>query len=167
MIVACNRETLSQIKNPRFAAYAEMYVKIYEGFMSQVEQLGLELEPEDDYPKVQALLEQIQRKGALFRNDDKSIYLNEISPACVACQTGVGSATRFVSLQCHRTCFYCFNPNQEDYEFFQTHHRNVTDELRQVHTAGQKIRHLALTGGEPLLHKREAAEFLAMQVITS
>lgn len=161
MIVACNRQTLAQIKNPRLSEYAEMYVKIYEGFMSQVEQLGLEVDAEDDDPQVQELLEQIQRKGAVFRNDDKSIYLNEISPACVACQTGVGSATFFVSLQCHRTCFYCFNPNQEDYEFFQTHHRNVTDELRQVHTAGQKIKHLALTGGEPLLHKREAAEFFS------
>lgn len=161
MIVTVNRETLSQIKNSRLAAYASMYVQIYEDFMRQVAQMGLEIEPESDRPQVVALQEKIRQKGAAFRNDDKSIYLNQISPACVGCQTGVGSATFFVSLRCHRECFYCFNPNQEDYDFFQTHQRNVTDELKQVHAAGQKIKHLALTGGEPLLHKREAAEFFS------
>ena len=161
MIITVNRETLSQIKNPRFAAYASMYVQIYENFMRQIEQMGLEVEPESDRPQVQALLEHIRSKGAVFRNDDKSIFLNEISPACVACQTGIGSATFFVSLQCHRNCFYCFNPNQQDYDYFQTHQRNVTDELRHVHAAGQRIKHLALTGGEPLLHKHEAAEFFS------
>ena len=159
MIIAVNRETLSQIKNPTLAAYAEMYVTIYENFMRQVEELGLDIEPESDRPQVQARMEQIRRKGGIFRNDDKSIYLNEISPACVACQTGIGSATFFVSLRCHRDCFYCFNPNQEDYDYFQTHQRNVTEELKQVHDAGQRIKHLALTGGEPLLHKSEAVEF--------
>jgi pyruvate formate-lyase activating enzyme-like uncharacterized protein len=159
MIVAVNRKTLSQIRNRRLAAYAEMYVTIYENFMRQVEQIGLEFEPESDRPQVQALMEQIRRKGGGFRNDDKSVYLNEISPACVACQTGVGSATFFVSLRCHRDCFYCFNPNQQDFEFFQSHQRSVTEELKQVHAAGQKIAHLALTGGEPLLHKQEAADF--------
>ncbi len=159
MIVAVNRDTLSQIKNPTFAAYASMYVNIYDNFMGQVEQMGLELEPISDRPQVLAQMERIRQKGAQFRNDEKSIYLNEISPACVACQTGVGSATFFVSLRCHRDCYYCFNPNQEDYDFFQTHQRDVTDELKQVHAAGQKIKHLALTGGEPLLHKQEAADF--------
>ncbi len=159
MIVAVNRDTSSEIKNPTFAAYASMYLKIYENFMRQIEQMGLEVERESDRPQVQARLEEIRRKGAKFRNDEKSIYLNQISPACVACQTGVGSATFFISLQCHRNCFYCFNPNQEDYDYFQTHRRNVTDELKQIHDAGQKIKHLALTGGEPLLHKGEAVEF--------
>lgn len=159
MIVAINRETLAQIENPVFAAYASLYVNIYENFMRQIAQLGLEIEPASDRPQVQAQLERLRQKGAIFRNDEKSIYLNEISPACVACQTGVGSATFFVSLRCHRDCYYCFNPNQQDYEFFQSHERDVTEELRQIHAAGQKIKHLALTGGEPLLHKQEAADF--------
>lgn len=159
MITPVNRQTLSAIRNPAFAAYASMYVDIYESFMRQIEQLGLEIEPVSDRPQVQALMEQIRQKGAIWRNDDKSVYLNEISPACVACQTGVGSATFFISLKCHRDCYYCFNPNQEDYEFFQTHQRDVTEELRQVHTAGQKVRQLALTGGEPLVHKRETFDF--------
>ena len=60
--------------------------------------------------------EHLRALGATFRNDDKSIVVNRISPACEACQLGVGSATFFISLRCHRSCFYCFNPNQEDYE---------------------------------------------------
>ncbi len=159
MIVAVNRENLSQIKNPSFAAYAAIYVSIYDNFMHQIDQLGLEVEPESDCAEVLALTSEIRRKGAIFRNDGKSVYLNEISPACVACQTGVGSATFFISLRCHRDCFYCFNPNQEDYDYYRSHQRNVTQELAQVHDAGQKIKHLALTGGEPLLHKQEAVEF--------
>lgn len=159
MIRAVNQETLAEIKNPAFAAYALMYVNIYKNFMGQIEQLGLEVEPADDRPQVQALMERLRQTGATFRNEAKSIYLNQISPACVACQTGVGSATFFISLQCHRDCFYCFNPNQEDYDFFQTHQRDVTAELKQVHDAGQKIKQLALTGGEPLLHKQETTDF--------
>lgn len=159
MIIAVNRETLSQIRNPAFAAYASMYVEIYEGFMRQIEQLGVEVEPASDRPQVLARMEQIRRKGAKFRNDDKSIYLNQISPACVACQTGVGSATFFVSLQCHRDCFYCFNPNQQNYDYFQAYQRDLVAELKQVHDAGQKIKQLALTGGEPLVHKPETFDF--------
>jgi pyruvate formate-lyase activating enzyme-like uncharacterized protein len=159
MIVAINRDTLSQIKNPTFAAYASIYVTIYEGFMRQIEQFGLDVEPVSDRPQVLALLETLRQKGARFRNDGKSIYLNQLSPACVACQTGVGSATFFISLQCHRDCFYCFNPNQENYEYFRRNQRNLIGELQQIQAAGQQIKHLALTGGEPLLHKREAVEF--------
>lgn len=161
MITAISRDTLGTIKNPAFANYAGMYVNIYDNFMAQIAQLGLELEAEDDRAQVQERMARIREKGGIFRNDDKSIYLNEISPACVACQTGVGSATFFISLQCHRDCYYCFNPNQEDFDHFQTHSRDVTAELKQVYDAGQKIKHLALTGGEPLLHKRQAVEFFS------
>ena len=159
MIVAINHDTLTEIKNPSLATYAAIYVNIYENFIRQIEQLGLDVEADNNQAQVQAQLEQLRLKGAHFRNDNKSIYLNAISPACVACQTGVGSATFFISLKCHRDCFYCFNPNQQDYDYFRTHQRSVTDELRQIHQAGQKIKHLALTGGEPLLHKQEAVEF--------
>lgn len=159
MITAISRDTLRDIKNPRLSAYAEMYVRIYEQFMTQIAQMGLDLEPESDRAEVVARIERLREKGVGIRNDDKSVYINEISPACIACRTGVGSATFFISLQCHRDCYYCFNPNQEDFEHFETHKRNVTQELKQVHTSGQKVRHLALTGGEPLLHKRETVEF--------
>jgi len=159
MITQIDQATLSAIKNPGLAAYARMYVTIYENFIHQIEQFGLALETDDDRAQIQALKERIKRKGARFRNDSKSIYLNQISPACVACQTGVGSATFFVSLQCHRDCFYCFNPNQEDYDYFRANRRDLIGEMAQLEATGAQIKHLALTGGEPLLHKPEAVAF--------
>ena len=159
MIIDINRDTIAEIKNPALAAYADIYVGIYEQFMAQFEGSGIEIDPACYQQQVDDKMATLRQKGAIFRNQDKSIYVNRISPACVACQTGVGSATFFVSLQCHRDCYYCFNPNQEHYDHFTHHQRDLVAELAQVKAAGQKIKHLALTGGEPLLHKAEAVAF--------
>jgi pyruvate formate-lyase activating enzyme-like uncharacterized protein len=73
----------------------------------------------------------------------------------------VTSSTFFVSLKCHRDCFYCFNPNQEEYEYYREHTRDVVGELDALHKSNPAIRHLALTGGEPLLFKDETYRFFA------
>ncbi len=52
-----------------------------------------------------------------------------------------------------------FNPNQENYDHFQTHQRDLVQELEEVHAQGLAVEHLALTGGEPLLHKDQAVRF--------
>lgn len=159
MIVELNEVTLKQVKNPALAAYAQRYQDIYDNFMRQVAATGIEIVAEDDGPHNAALTAQVARKGATLRNVDRSIYLNRISPACVACQKGVGSATFFISLQCHRDCYYCFNPNQVEYDTFTTHQRDLVQELQQVRENGYRMDYLALTGGEPLLHKQEAVDF--------
>ncbi|MFO7537967.1 MAG: radical SAM protein [Chloroflexota bacterium] len=159
MIIDINEQTVNEIKNPAFASYAHIYVRIYEQFMDQFKGTGVEIDPACYEQQLTEKMARLRQKGAIFRNQDKSIYVNQISPACVACQTGVGSATFFVSLKCHRDCYYCFNPNQENYDYFNQHKRNVIGELARAQAAGQKIKHLALTGGEPLLHKQEAVEF--------
>jgi uncharacterized protein len=82
-----------------------------------------------------------------------------ISPSCEACQIGVTSSTFFVSLKCHRDCFYCFNPNQEDYEYYREHTRDTLRELDALYQSNPAIKHLALTGGEPLLFKEETYRF--------
>ena len=71
----------------------------------------------------------------------------------------MGSLTFSVSLKCHRQCFFCFNPNQEDYEYQREHKRDVVGELDALLASGQKLEHLALTGGEPLLDKEETLNF--------
>jgi pyruvate formate-lyase activating enzyme-like uncharacterized protein len=93
------------------------------------------------------------------RNDGKSIYVNRISPACQACQTGVGSQTFSLSLKCHRHCFFCFNPNQEHFEHQLRHMRDTVAELDALRATEPRFQHLALTGGEPLLHKKETVRF--------
>lgn len=159
MIIDVNAETLSRIKNPSLASYASIYTRIYEDFIEQIRHLGIEIDPHSYRHETAEAIKRLKAKGATLRNDDKSIVVNRLSPACIACQKGVGSATFFISLKCHRSCFYCFNPNQENYDFFCQHKRNLPEELEELHFQGQQVSHLALTGGEPLLFKEDAVDF--------
>jgi uncharacterized protein len=159
VIADIDRQALAGIRNPALRAHAARYLDIYDDFMRQVEDTGIEIAAEDDAPLATERLERLRQLGAALRNDSKSVLANAISPACVACQQGIGSATFFISLKCHRTCFYCFNPNQEGYQHFAGHQRNLPAELEQLKRSGQRINYLALTGGEPLLHKAESVSF--------
>jgi uncharacterized protein len=159
MIIDIDHDTLTTIKNDVLRNYAKQYVDIYDDFRMQIASFGVELETQDNRPQIAERLERLRKKGAHLRNDNKSVYINTISPSCVACQTGAGSATYFISLRCHRNCFYCFNPNQENYEHFSAEKRDVSDELRNAAAQHVRMRHLALTGGEPLLFKERALDF--------
>lgn len=159
MIIPITAETHGQIRNPVFAEYAAMYLGIYEQYMEQVLGTGIEIDPQDYADEVAQRRERLQKKGAHVRNGGRSIYINAISPACVACKKGVGSATFFISLRCHRDCYYCFNPNQMDYEFHTSHTRDLVQELDEIAAQGQQVNCLALTGGEPLLYKEQTVEF--------
>ncbi len=159
MITQVTTTTLKTIKNPTLAAYAERYLQIAQNYAEQIHQTGIDMAPLSSGSEIEERNEHLRALGATFRNDGKSIVVNRISPACEACQLGVGSATFFISLRCHRSCFYCFNPNQEDYSRFREEVRNPAAELEQMHAAHQKVHTLALTGGEPLLYKEQAFEF--------
>ena len=95
-----------------------------------------------------------------MENARSSLWLNWISPACLACRKAVGTQTFLTSTQCPKKCFFCFNPNQENYAYYQTHVRNIAADLEAEHAHGVRLQHLAVTGGEPLLHKRELFAFL-------
>jgi pyruvate formate-lyase activating enzyme-like uncharacterized protein len=159
MIIDVNEATLASIQNPALRSYAEQYVRIYQNFIQQIRQMGMEVEETDDYQQIRERIAALGSRGATVRNEGKSVYVNRISPGCQACQTGVGSLTFFVSLRCHRNCFFCFNPNQERYEYHREHTRDTVAELDALHASGQRFQHLALTGGEPLLHKEETVRF--------
>jgi pyruvate formate-lyase activating enzyme-like uncharacterized protein len=159
MKIEVNEKNLATIYNPVFRSYAEQYIKINQKFLEHTRLSGLEIDSSNDDKIFIARVEALRKKGAVVRNDSKSIYTNRISSACLACQTGVGSTTFFISLKCHRDCFFCFNPNQEGYEYFRDHPRDVEAELESLRASGGKVNHLALTGGEPLLHKEEAIRF--------
>lgn len=166
MIVEINSRNLSQIKNPEFNQYAQIYSRVYNHFIEQIKQTGIDLDEnlEDETTKK---LERLRQKQATFRNSEKSIVNNWISSACEACQKGVGTVTMYVSLMCHRNCYFCFNPNQEDYEHFSHNKRDLVTELSQQIKQGPKLAHLALTGGEPLLHKKEMLDFFRLAKETS
>ncbi|MHB8777165.1 MAG: radical SAM protein [Anaerolineales bacterium] len=159
MILDVTKSALPEIKNSTLREYTNIYVQIYQDFMEQVRGMGLEIEAQDTTAIVAQKIAELRKKGALVRNNDKSIYVNRISPSCVACQTGVGSVTFFISLKCHRDCFYCFNPNQENYAYYREHTRDVIAELDELQRTNPRMGHIALTGGEPLLYKDETCRF--------
>ncbi len=159
MIVELTPENIGQVKNQRLAAYAAIYQNIEREFWANVRELGLQVDAYDDCAEVASKIANVVSKGAARRNDDKSIVVNHISPSCAACQTGLGTATFFISLKCHRNCFFCFNPNQENYAEFQTQKRDCVRELEEIFQSGARLEHIALTGGEPLLHRDETIEF--------
>ncbi len=159
MITDVDESTLASIRNPALRAHAAQYVEIYKDFRQQVAQMGLQFAAQDTSEQIRSRIRDLGKRGAVVRNDGKSVYTNRISPSCVACQTSVGSHTFFISLKCHRDCFFCFNPNQEEYQHNREHLRDVSAELDALHKSGQRVQHLALTGGEPLLHKPEAVAF--------
>jgi pyruvate formate-lyase activating enzyme-like uncharacterized protein len=159
MIIDVNEATLDSIQNPALRAYAEEYVKFYQDFMRQVRQMGMEVEESDQNRYICQRIAALGQKGAVIRNDSRSVYVNRLSPACQACQTGVGSLTLSTSLKCHRHCFFCFNPNEKSYEYWREHKHDTLAELDNLHARGQRLQHLALTGGEPLLYKKETVQF--------
>ena len=152
------------ITNKELLHYASIYQNIAHETTASLEQFGLPLSnitstKENYFQKVKSLKD----KGALIRNNQKSIVSNNrISTACEACQTGKGSYTSFISTKCHRDCYFCFNKNQDDYHFYLQNQRKTNDELIHLVKSGIKITHLALTGGEPLLHPKETIEFFSL-----
>ena len=158
-IIHITQDTVGQVKNPRLAAYASIYLNIYDRFMEDMHSTGIEIDQEDHAVEAAERRERLARQGAVVRNDSKSVYVNAISPACEACRLGVGTATFFISLQCHRNCFYCFNPNQEDYDQFAQGKKDPIQELQHFRAADMQLNHVALTGGEPLLFKQDTVAF--------
>jgi len=151
-------DMLKNIKNPDMQNYVRIYREIYANYLDRIQDYGLEL---DQCRKTEQAvpLAKLRQRAVIFRNAGKSLYLNWLSPACEACRKGTGSLTFYLSLMCHRKCYYCFNPNQEDYDYFQQHKRDCQAELAQIAKSGQKISYIGLTGGEPLLHRQETVDF--------
>lgn len=165
MVESTTGRKLFGVKNPAFRAYARMYSDIELDFMNAIRSYGLDFASESaDVTRgdLAARVDALGERGVRVENDRKSICLNDISPACVTCRKGVGTETFLTSTQCPRNCFFCFNPNQDQYEYYLSHEHDVVAELRERHDAGIKYRDLALTGGEPLLHPDLTVSFFEL-----
>ena len=144
-----------RITNPVFRDYVQRYEQIRRQTDQAIEALGIPFanDSRSTEPKLSGT-------GAVVsRNQDKSHYLNWISPACVACQTGENSHTSFISFKCHKSCYFCFNQNQENFAEFQVRNHDPEMALKKELDRGKTFDHIALTGGEPLLHPRQTASF--------
>lgn len=163
MICAIREDNLMSIRNVHLREYAGRYVDIQNQFYKQVESFGLPFDRDGASARERetaSLMAQLTSLGVIdFYNNYESICMGKKSSACQACAKGIGTATLFISFQCHRNCYFCFNPNQDNYETYKTCKNDWRRELQQIAASGEKIAHLALTGGEPLLHEEDTVEF--------
>ena len=161
MLQEITRDSLAEIRNPLFREYAEMYLDIYDNFIEQVEAFGVPFRRGgDDAKETAALLSELKAMPEITaRCEDASLVYRCISGACEVCKEGLGTITCHISFRCHRQCFFCFNPNQENFEEHRSAENDWRRELEEIHANGGLLTHIALTGGEPLLHREEAVAF--------
>ena len=140
----------------------DLYGAIEEEHMAALRETGIAFAPRDeDRREREELLAELRGLGARVRNGGASVVLGPMSVACVACTGPCVSRSFALTNNCHRDCFFCFNPNQEDFAYWCEHPfpwRRQLDDLAAEPVAPVCI---ALTGGEPLLMANEAVAFFA------
>ncbi|MET4890575.1 radical SAM protein [Morganella morganii] len=160
MIYPLTEQTPVLQHNAALQRYVRRYADIEKQTQQAIAQYGLPFEaPHRRRAETDALRREVKALGAVFANNGKSIHSRWLSSACVQCRTGEGSYTTFLSLKCHRDCYFCFNPNQENYDGFQHEMRDAIGEVNAIAEEAYPLTHIALTGGEPLLFRQESIRF--------
>lgn len=162
MIQRLTEDDLSSVDNEVLREYARRYLYIEQDFFENLEEFGLPFAEEKTAGEggcVSSIAEAVS--GVRLCNDGKSAVLNWRSSACDVCQKGIGTETFVLTLQCPHRCFFCFNPNQEDYDGRRPEVRDVCGQLEERAARGVVYAHLALTGGEPLIYPEETTGFVA------
>ncbi len=150
-------ELLAQ--RPNLTAWLSEYESIQAEYAAALRAHGIDLDEKGRaQEEAAALRARLQEKGACFRNGGASIVTGALSDACVACTGGRGSKTFTLSTACNRHCYFCFNANQADYDTSRVLKTDWQEELDAFLAKGN-VTHVALTGGEPLLHPREVVAF--------
>ena len=151
---------ISRGLDDEYATYLRHFVQQRAQFRRTMASFGVPVSnDEDSSSRVAALREQLVAAGARVRNGGKSIAYGSISPACARCRTGVKSVSEFLSLACHRSCWFCFNENQCDYHLYKNDKKDWRSELSAFNKSMGGLDYVALTGGEPLLFAEEACTF--------
>lgn len=164
MLTPITDTTITQIANPAFREYARTYLAIEEDYRTQIASFGLPFAAPITEKRRRARADLVARmaaRGLSVSNGGMSLHANWISQSCVQCRKGLDTVTFLISVQCPKHCYFCFNPNQYDYERLLTETHDVVAELEEYHDHGRTLTDLALTGGEPLVHKAETVRFFA------
>ncbi len=154
-------------KTPAMAPQAaratlDLYRSIEEDYRAAVEATGVTFAPEDRQRAERArLLEALLARGARVRNGGASVVVGPLSEGCVACTGNCVSRSFALTNNCHRDCFFCFNPNQEEFAYYCEHPFPWRRQLEELAAEAQSPRCVALTGGEPLLMPEETVAFFA------
>lgn len=182
MLEKITAEVLPRIVNPALRDYAQRYVDIETGFREAVAAFGVSFADGGDGRALgrcgscagsgeaaggrdaaggsrDAAIEALAACGLRSLNDGKSLVANWLSSACEACRLGLRTETFVMTLACPRRCFFCFNPNQADFDGRASGPRDVVAQLEERADQGAALRHVALTGGEPLLYPDETVAF--------
>ncbi len=147
---------------PTLRAWADAYDSIEEAYVRELREQGVTLAAYGCHERdALGIKERLRFKGALSCNGGASFSINGLSSACCACTGDGGSKTFFLSLQCNRSCYFCFNANQGDYDERCELNRDWKQEVDAFVESCETVSHIGLTGGEPLLHKEEALAFLS------
>ncbi len=147
-------------QNAALDAAVALYDDIAAEYTAALAQASIPFAPFDEARAERAeLLSRLRDVGARVRNGGASVVLGAMSQACVACTGACKSQTLEISNACHRSCYFCFNPNQEDFAYYCEHAYPWRRQLDNLAKAGERYAAIALTGGEPLLFPEETASF--------
>lgn len=159
MIEKVTAANIGGIANPAFRDYARRYADIEEGFREAATDFGVPFAEPPVEGEREAAVEELASLGVRVLNDGKSLVSGWQSPACEACRLGLGTETFVMTLACPRRCFFCFNPNQADFDGRAAAPRDAAGRLEARAREGARLRHVALTGGEPLLYPDNTVAF--------
>ena len=150
----------SRAANRSLEAALGMYRRIESDCMSALESTGVTFASYDgERIEVRRLLERLEAIGARVRNGGASVVLGPMSRACVACTGPCVSRSFAVTNNCHRDCYFCFNPNQEEFAYYCEHPFPWRRQLDDLAAESESPVCIALTGGEPLLMFDETCAF--------
>ncbi|ADD69378.1 Radical SAM domain protein [Denitrovibrio acetiphilus DSM 12809] len=158
MIFDLTKDGLNKVHSEMLKEEALIHLNAYEKFMQQVQESGMMIDDNTEAP-VFAYKDKLQHlPGVSVGNSGHSLYYGEISPACLHCRTGERSMTVFHTLKCNRSCYFCANMNQANYNYFV---KNINNALEEIINAddGNGFNSIALTGGEPLLLPEMTLDF--------
>lgn len=139
----------------------EEYALVERRYIQALESKGLAFAPEgQDSAECRRLLEKLRNAGVEVRNAGASLSIGHLSKACVECTGNGGSETFSTTFKCHRDCYFCFNKNQADYDFFFENGCPWEEGLARCASENDTLACIGLTGGEPLLNLDDSIRFL-------
>lgn len=155
------QETRSRIANSVFRRHAQVHLDTEREYCAAVEDTGVPVAKVCRDEEIESIKQRLGKRGCVVRNNGTSLVIHGLSPACEACTTGADTASFYISLQCSRNCYFCFNPNQDSYVEHCAEKRDWKRELDSALVHGVDMKCIGLTGGEPLLFRQDTLDFFA------
>ena len=154
-------DRLALAARPTLSAWIGEYDEIEREYRDSLAAQGVDFAPSRrGEAEIEAAKDRLRAKGACFRNGGASIATGPLSSACRACSNDLGSKTFVLSMRCNRDCYFCFNANQDGEPGRPSPGEAWRDEWSEFAASCERVTHVGLSGGEPLLHKRESVEFV-------